>query len=39
MWTMKTGNGHGVANGLGRGCVEVVVDVVNMPAHKFLPVM
>ena len=35
---MKTGDGHGVANGLDRGRVDVVVDVVNMPAHKCLPV-
>ena len=30
MGTMKTGDEHGVANGLNRGRVDIVVDVVMM---------
>ena len=33
---MKIGDGYGVANGLVRGRVHVVVDVVNMPAVDVL---
>ena len=33
---MKTGDEHGVANGLDRGHVDVVVDVVSMPAGDVL---
>ena len=36
VWLMKTGNGHGVANGLDIGRVEAVVDVVTMPAPDVL---
>ena len=33
---MKTGDGHGIGNGLDRSRVDVVVDVVNMPARDVL---
>ena len=37
MWTMKMGGGeHCVGNGLDRGCVDVVVDGVDMPAREVL---
>ena len=32
-------SGHGVSNGLDRGRVDVVVDGVDMPTRKCLPVI
>ena len=35
MWTMKTGDGHRVANDLDRGHVNVVVDDVDKNARPW----
>ena len=34
MWMMKTGDDHGIANGLDRGCVDIVVKIDHRSASN-----